>query len=162
MNFATADLVDAHEHDGSTQLQSCDLQFRSFGGSPHFCGPIRTVRCRHDNALLKSVLSQPGVGSVLVADGEGSLHCALVGDVIAGLAVQNEWAGIVVHGAIRDSAAMAKLSLGVKALGTNPRRSTKAGEGEIDVPVRFGGVVFTPGAWLYSDEDGIVVSASRL
>jgi regulator of ribonuclease activity A len=157
MNFATADLLDAHE-----QLQSCDLQLRSFGGSPRFYGVISTVRCREDNALLKRVLSQPGAGRVLVVDGDGSLHSALVGDVIAGMAAQNGWAGIVVHGAIRDSVAMAKLSLGVKALGTNPRRSAKAGEGEIDVPVRFGGAVFTPGHWLYGDEDGIVVSPNCL
>lgn len=157
MIFATADLIDAHE-----QLQSCDLQFRSFGGSAHFFGMISTVRCRHDNALLKSVLSQPGSGRVLVVDGDGSMHCALVGDMIAGMAAANGWAGVVINGAIRDTLAMAKLDLGVKALGTNPRRSAKAGEGEVDVPVEFGGAVFSPGYWLYGDEDGIVISASAL
>jgi regulator of ribonuclease activity A len=157
MTFTTADLVDALQH-----LQSCDLQFRSFGKSPHFFGSIHTVRCRHDNALLKSVLSQPGSGGVLVVDGDGSLHCALVGDVIAGMAVTNGWAGIVVYGAVRDTSAIAALDLGVKALGSNPRRGAKSGQGEIDVPVKFGGVVFIPGHWLYSDEDGIVVSPSAL
>jgi regulator of ribonuclease activity A len=157
MIFTTADLVDAHE-----ELQSCDLQFRSFGKRRRFSGTISTVRCRHDNALVKRVLSQPGAGSVLVIDGDGSMHCALVGDVIAGMAVANGWAGIVVRGAIRDSAAMATLDLGIKALGTNPRKSAKAGEGEIDIPVEFGGVVFTPGDYLYADEDGIVVSARAL
>jgi regulator of ribonuclease activity A len=157
MTFTTADLMDAHEH-----LQSCDVQFRSFGRSPLFYGAISTVRCRHDNALLKGVLSQPGSGRILVVDGEGSLHCALVGDLIAGMAATNGWAGIVVYGAVRDSAAIAALNLGVKALGTNPRRSAKAGAGEVGVPVEFGGVVFTPGHWLYSDEDGIVVNPSAL
>jgi regulator of ribonuclease activity A len=90
------------------------------------------------------------------------MHCALVGDVIAGMAVANGWAGIVVHGAIRDSAAMAMLDLGIKALGTNPRKGAKAGAGEVDIPVEFGGVVFTPGDYLYADEDGIVVSARAL
>src|SRR6266446_5430500 len=127
MIFTTADLVDAHE-----ELQSCDLQFRNFGGRQRFSGVISTVRCRHDNALVKRVLSHPGAGRVLVIDGDGSMHCALVGDVIAGMAVANGWAGIVVRGAIRDSAAMALLDLGIKALGTNPRKSAKAGEGEID------------------------------
>ena len=59
MIFTTADLADAHR-----ELQSCDLQFRSFGGSPRFSGTISTVRCRHDNALAKRVLSQPGAGRV--------------------------------------------------------------------------------------------------
>jgi len=153
LTFCTADLFDAHAH-----LQSCDLQFQRFGRSARFFGAISTVRCRHDNALLKSVLSKPGAGRVLVIDGGASLHCALVGDVIAGMAAANGWTGVVVHGAVRDTAAMAALNLGVKALGTNPRRSAKAGSGEVDVPVEFGGAVFTPGHWLYSDEDGIVVS----
>ena len=157
MSFTTADLIDAHD-----ELQSCDLQFRSFGKSQRFSGAISTVRCRHDNALVKKVLSLPGAGRVLVIDGDGSLHCALVGDVIAGMAEANGWAGIVVNGAVRDSAAMAMLDLGIKALGTNPRRSAKAGEGEIDLPVEFGGVVFAPGDYLYADEDGIVVSARAL
>ena len=157
MNLTTADLIDAHE-----ELQSCDLQFRSFGRSPRFSGVISTVRCRHNNALVKRVLSRPGAGRVLVIDGDGSMHCALVGDVIAGMAVANGWAGIVVRGAIRDSAAMAMLDLGIKALGTNPRRSAKAGAGESDLPVEFGGVVFTPGDYLYADEDGIVVSPRAL
>ena len=155
---ATADLVDAHE----TLVQSCDLQFRDFGGRARFHGRIRTVRCQQDNALLKRILSEPGEGCVLVIDGGGSLHCALVGDVIAGLGVANGWAGVVVHGAIRDSIAIGGLDLGVKALGTNPRKSTKTGAGEADVPVEFGGVTFDPGAYVYSDEDGILVSPEAL
>src|SRR3981189_3435069 len=130
MIFATADLVYAHE-----EVHSCDLQFRNFGKLAHFAGAISTVRCRHDNALVKRVLSRPGAGRGLVVDGGGSMHCALVGGVIAGVAVADRWAGLVVHGAIRDTAAMATLELGVKALGTNPRKSAKTGEGEIDVPV---------------------------
>jgi regulator of ribonuclease activity A len=157
MSFATADLFDVHAH-----VQSCDIQFKSYGKSARFCGAISTVRCRHDNALLKGVLSRPGLGRILVVDGGGSLHCALVGDVIAGMAASNGWAGIVVHGAIRDTAAVAMLNLGVKALGTNPRRSGKDGTGEVDVPLEFGGVTFITGHWLYSDADGIVVSMSAL
>ncbi len=157
MSFATADLID---RDGN--LPSCDLQFRNFGGRGRFSGKIRTVRCHQDNALLKQVLSTPGRGDVLVIDGGGSLHTALVGDLIAGLGVTNGWEGIVVHGAIRDSAAIGELDIGLKALGTNPRKSSKTGAGEADVAVAFGGVTFTPGHTLYSDEDGIVVSATPL
>jgi regulator of ribonuclease activity A len=157
MSHATADLIDADQ-----TLPSCDAQLRSFGGTPRFHGPIRTVRCRDDNALIKRVLSEPGAGQVLVIDGEGSLHCALVGDLVAGTALANGWAGLVIHGAIRDSAAIARLELGVKALGTNPRKSAKRGEGAVDLPVEFGGVVFVPGHHLYSDEDGIVVSPVAL
>ena len=60
----TADLVDEIGLD----VRSCDLQFTQYGGRPQFAGPITTVRCFQDNALLKSVLSQPGAGGVLVVE----------------------------------------------------------------------------------------------
>ena len=153
MGFSTADLADEH----GDALGSCDLQLRRYGGAAAFTGTVRTVRCREDNALLKSVLSTPGGGQVLVVDGGGSLRTALLGDVIAGIAVDNGWAGVVLHGAVRDVAALRALPIGIAALGSNPRRSGKTGAGEADVPVRFGGATFTPGAELWSDEDGIVV-----
>jgi regulator of ribonuclease activity A len=151
----TADLVD----DIGPDVRSCDVQFRQFGARTQFAGPITTVRCLEDNALLKSVLSTPGEGGVLVIDGAGSLHTALVGDVIAELAHANGWAGLVVHGAVRDAAALGGIDLGIKALGTNPRKSGKTGAGERDVTVSFGGVSFVPGDIAYSDNDGIVVVA---
>jgi regulator of ribonuclease activity A len=149
----TADLVDEIGPD----VRSCDLQFRQFGGRVAFAGPITTVQCFEDNALLKSVLSEPGGGGVLVIDGGGSVHAALVGDVIAGLGVDNGWAGLIINGAVRDAATLSTLDIGIKALGTNPRKSAKSGAGERDMPVEFGGVAFTPGEIAYSDDDGIVV-----
>jgi regulator of ribonuclease activity A len=122
-----------------------------------FAGPLSTVRCYQDNALLKSVLSTPGDGGVLLIDGAGSLHTALVGDVIAELARANGWAGLVVNGAVRDAAALRGIEIGIKALGTNPRKSGKTGAGDRDVVVHLGGVTFVPGDVLHSDEDGIVV-----
>jgi regulator of ribonuclease activity A len=153
MDFRTADLVDEH----GEALESCDLQLRQFGGRSRFHGPVRTVACFQDNALVRQVLSEPGEGAVLVVDGGGSLHTALVGDLVAGLAQANGWAGLVVNGAVRDVAALAGLDIGIKALGSNPRKSAKTGAGQVDVPVSFGGATFRPGHHLYSDEDGVVV-----
>jgi regulator of ribonuclease activity A len=158
MEVPTADLIDQH----GDALQSCDLQFRQFGGRARFSGRIRTVRCHQDNALVRQVLSEPGTGQVLVVDGGGSLHTSLVGDIVAGLAQGNGWVGLVVNGAVRDVVALGGLDIGVKALGSNPRKSAKAGTGEVDVAVSFGGVRFEPGAHLYSDEDGIVVAGTDL
>jgi regulator of ribonuclease activity A len=157
MEFSTADLVDEH----GEALQSCDLQLRQFGGRRRFHGPLRTVACFEDNALVRQVLSEPGDGAVLVVDGGGSLHTALVGDLIAGLAQANGWAGLVVHGAVRDTEALGGLAIGIKALGSNPRKSAKLATGQVDVPVHFGGVSFHPGEHLYSDEDGVVVLRGR-
>lgn len=158
MGFSTADLVDAH----STVVRSCEVQFRQYGGRARFFGPIRTIRSIEDNALIKQMLSSPGEGAVLVVDGAASLRSALVGDIIAGLGQKNGWSGLVIWGAVRDTVALARLDLGIKALGSNPWRSSKSGSGELDVPVSFGGVEFRPGDWLYSDEDGILVSSQRL
>ncbi|EYT56731.1 ribonuclease [Leucobacter sp. UCD-THU] len=153
--ISTADLYDERGH----ELQSVSLQFQNIGGLSGFSGPVRTVRCFQDNARLKELLSSPGDGAVLVIDGGGSLETALVGDVIGSLAVDNGWAGIIVNGAIRDRVALGTLPFGVKALGSNPAKSTKTGEGETDVPVEIGGVVFQPGATVWCDEDGILVES---
>lgn len=153
MTETTADLYDRLGDD----LQSLPLQLRSFGGRSRFAGRVRTIRCFEDNALVKQVLATAGDGCVLVVDGGGSLNSALMGDMIAESAVSNGWAGVVIHGAVRDSVAISQLDLGVKALGTNPRKSAKLGAGEVDVPVAFGGVTFRPGVLLTADEDGVLV-----
>ena len=153
MTTTTADLYD----ELGEAIQSVPLQFGLYGAHAAFEGPIRTVRCFEDNALLKSIVSTPGDGAVLVVDGGGSLERALMGDMIAKIASDNGWAGVVINGAIRDRVPIAQIEIGVKALGTNPRKSTKTGAGEADIVVEFGGVTFRPGARLYSDEDGILV-----
>ena len=153
MSIATADLYDER----GDELDSLSLQLHDIGGHVAFDGPVRTIRCHRDNALVKELLATPGEGAVLVIDGGGSLESALVGDLIAASAVENGWAGIIVHGAIRDRVAIGELPLGVKALGSNPRKSAKAGVGEVDVPVEIAGVVFRPGAHVWADADGILV-----
>ncbi|RAY14452.1 S-adenosylmethionine--2-demethylmenaquinone methyltransferase [Actinomadura craniellae] len=158
MEFATADLID----DFDAELASCETQFRQYGARTAFAGPIATVRCHRDNALVKKLLNTPSDGRVLVVDGGGSLASALMGDLIAAAAVTQGWTGVVINGAVRDVATLRTLDLGIKALGANPRKSAKAGTGEVNVPVTFGGTDFHPGAWLYSDEDGIVVASRPL
>jgi regulator of ribonuclease activity A len=154
---STSDIWDAR----SDTAIVCELQLREFGGIVTFAGEIATVRSIEDNVLLRRRVGEPGVGRVLVVDGGGSLRCALVGDNVAGLALENGWAGIVINGCVRDVDALAGLAIGIKALGSCPRPSGKSGRGEIDVPVSFGGATFTPGATLYGDADGIVVLPAR-
>ncbi|AIG64368.1 regulator of ribonuclease activity [Corynebacterium atypicum] len=150
----TADLVDII----GPQARCCDTQFRNVGGAKEFCGTITTVRCHEDNALVKKILHKDNPAGVLVVDGGGSLHTALIGDMIAAAGLEHGWAGVIVHGACRDSEVIARMDFGLKALGTNPRKSSKTGEGESGVIVSFGGVDFVPGHVLYSDADGIVVT----
>jgi regulator of ribonuclease activity A len=149
---STADLLDEHP-----DAAVCDLPLRGFGGAASFEGAIATVRCLEDNVLVRQRVGEPGDGRVLVVDGGGSLRVALVGDNIASIALANGWAGLVLNACVRDSAVLRTLQIGIKALGTHPKPSAKTGDGEVDVPVTFGGVTFTPGARVVCDDDGVVV-----
>lgn len=150
----TADRMDAQ----GDILDSCDLQFCQYGRRTEFDGPIRTLRCHNDVGLLRELLARPGDGAVLAVDGGCSLRCALFGDVLADRAVQNGWTGLVIAGAVRDTRTLATIDLGIKALGSNPRRGAFDGTGEIDIPVSFGGATFVPGQHLWSDNDGVIVT----
>lgn len=158
MPFQTADLCDAH----SDSLQIADPMFRDFGGNKSFCGPISTIKTFEDNTLVRAAVETPGEGRVLVVDAGGSMRCAMFGDNLAKLAVDNGWAGVVMFGCIRDSAEIGTMPLGLKALATHPLKSIKDNYGKRDIDVRFAGVTFRPGEFLYADHDGIVVSATSL
>jgi regulator of ribonuclease activity A len=155
---ATTDLCDAHPD----QLAIAAPILRPFGGLRRFHGAIATLRCFEDNSLVRDILAGPGDGRVLVVDGAGSMKCALLGDQLAALAVRSGWRGVVVHGCVRDTAALAAMELGVLALAAHPLKSVKRGVGERDVIVAFAGVAFVPGGMVYADEDGLVVSAAAL
>lgn len=154
----TADLYDAY---GDT-LQVAAPMFRHFGRREAFAGPIATVKVFEDNTLVRASLEAAGRGRVLVVDGGGSLRCALVGDLLAQLAIDNEWAGIVINGCVRDSKEIDAMDIGIKALAANPARSDKRGEGQEAITVIFAGISFTPGHYVYADSDGILVSKKEL
>lgn len=154
MSLATTDLSDAHP-----EAQVCEPDFGDFGGNLDFHGAIATLKVFEDNTLVRTALEAPGQGRVLVVDGGGSRRCALVGGNLGVLAVKNGWAGIVVNGCVRDSEELAAQNLGIKAMGLHPRKSERGlHSGQVDKVVTFSGVTFRPGAWLYADADGIVVS----
>jgi regulator of ribonuclease activity A len=158
MRTATADLCDEF----GAEVQVAEPLFQDWGGSTAFAGPIETVRVFEDNGLVRQVLETPGRGRVLVVDGGGSLRAALVGGNLAGLAQRNGWTGIVVHGCVRDSTELRATPVGIKALQTIPRKSSKAGLGEQGAPVSFAGVTFVRGCFLYADADGIIVAERDL
>jgi regulator of ribonuclease activity A len=120
------------------------------------------VKCHRDNQLFRALLDEPGKGCVVIVDGGASTESALMGDIIAAKGAKNGWAGCVILGAVRDSAELAKINFGAKALGVNPAKSSKAGTGELDVTLEFGGVRFEPGSWVYCDEDGVLVAPHEL
>ncbi len=152
--FATTDLSDAHP-----EAQVLAPIYADYGGNPDFYGPIKTLKVFEDNTAVRAALEKPGEGHVLVIDGGGSDRCALVGGNLGALAEQNGWAGIVVYGYVRDSVELSGQEIGIRALGTHPKKSEKGlHSASEDKVLHFGGVTFRPGAWLYADEDGVVVS----
>ena len=156
MTFATADIFDA-DPDAS---RVCELALRDYGGRRTFCGPAVTLRVRDDHRAGIALCQRAGEGRVLVIDGGGSLHTALFGGTMAGLARRNGWAGVIAFGAIRDAGELAECDLGVKALCATPRSAATPQPFEQDVPVHFGGVTFRPGEWVYADADGVIVRNS--
>lgn len=159
MEFVTCDLCDDN---AETVSVVTGLQWQNYGGRDRFGGEIVTVKCFEDNSRVKEHLGTEGHGKVLVVDGGGSLRNALIGDMIAENAIKHGWEGVIIHGACRDVDALAKLDIGVMALGCVPVKSVRRGEGELNIDIRFGGVTFTPGQYVYADNNGIIVAPRAL
>lgn len=161
--FSTCDFCDAHKDDHSGRFRVLAPRYQNFGGAPVFAGQVVTVRCHEDNTLVKQILEQEqGQGRVLVVDGAASLSRALVGGNIAAAAARNGWSGIVVHGAVRDATELSATALGIRALALVPMPTSRAGQGQRDVPVTLDGRLVRPGEWLYADGDGMVVCDTAL
>ena len=158
MNEATSDVSDKLHPD----VQYLDPVYKNYGAKTSFSGHIVTVKCYEDNSLVEKALKTHGKGSVLVIDAGGSMNCAMLGDKRAADAIKNEWEGILVHGLIRDSATINGMEIGVRALGVCPLKSVKKGAGDSNLTVNFSGVTFTPGEYLYSDEDGVIVIKEKV
>ena len=168
--FSTCDLCDAHRDDSSGNFRVLPPVFRDFGALRKFSGPVVTVKCFEDNTLVKAAVDSVGlvdtpagrVGQVLVVDAGASLRRALLGGNLGAAAARNGWAGVVIDGCVRDVAELATMNVGIRALASMPLPTEKRNEGQRDLAVQIQGQWIRPGDWLYADEDGIVVSATRL
>ena len=158
MQVKTADLMDTFER----QVQVLDPIFVNYGKADSFYGKVVCVRAFEDNVLVRQTLETNGNGCVLVVDGGGSVKCALIGDILSQLAIDNQWRGLIIYGAIRDSKEISGMPIGLKALNTSPRKSRKAGIGATGEPLQFAGVTIHPGNYVYADLDGILVAGTDL
>lgn len=158
MSKPTADLCDEH----GDRVRVLPLDFRDFGGKRGFFGIVSTVKTDNDNTMVRAALETKGEGRVLVVDNGGSHTCAMVGGKLGELARDNGWAGIVVFGCVRDSDELKTFPVGIKALGTCPRKSEKRGVGSRDVDVVIANVTVRAGEWISADADGVVVADAPL
>jgi regulator of ribonuclease activity A len=166
MTISVCDLCDTHEGElagsNAKQLRLLPDVYTSYGGLASFHGQAHTLRCPEDNSRVREAVAQSGQGRVLVVDGGGMLRRALLGGNLAVMAAKNGWAGILVHGAVRDVAELRAAALGIKALALCPLRTDKRGLGDASVPVMISGHLVQPGDWVYADEDGVLISAVAL
>lgn len=157
--FITCDLLDDNEDKVIDVIPpSLDgKSFKNYGGHTTFGGQIVTVKCFEDNSRVKETLATAGQGRVLVVDGGASMRCALLGDMIVKSACDNGWAGIIIYGCVRDVDEIARMDIGVMALASIPKKSVRKGLGEMGVSLNIGGVAIHDGAWVYADNNGIIV-----
>ena len=154
----TADLIDHH----AAELALIHLPWRNFGTKAFIAGPAQTVKCHEDNSLIRAQLEQAGAGHILVVDAGGSTRIAVLGDILADLAIKNGWSGIVLHGTIRDSVEITAMPTLVFALATSPAKSAKDGWSKVGQSISLGGVTVVPGDWIYADGDGVLHSSKKL
>lgn len=158
MKISTPDLCDEH----GDEVQVAAPVFRHYGAVRQFGGAIATVKCFEDNSKVGEMLKADGKGRVLLIDGGGSPRRSLLGDKLAAQAVENNWAGIVVYGYIRDVEDIEDMAVGVMAMGTIPRKTCKRGEGRVNIALDVAGLKAKPGDYLYADSNGIILSEKPL
>ena len=156
--YVTPDLCDEYPE----LIQVVEPMFTNYGGRESFGGEIVTLKAFEDNSKVRELVATDGTGKVMVVDGGGSLRRAMLGDMLAEKAAKNGWEGIIIYGCIRDVDVIMETELGVQALATNPLKTDKKGLGEVNVEVKFGGVVFVPGQFVYADNNGVIVSPQAL
>ena len=148
MYIDTSELCDIY----ADQVDVVEPIFSSFGGVSNFYGKVTTVKCFEEN----------GEGRVLVVDGGGAVRRALIDAELAQLAADNDWAGIIVYGAVRQIQQLENIDIGIHALAPIPVGADENNHGESDLPVNFGGVTFFPEDYIYADLTGIILSQEAL
>lgn len=158
MDYSTSELCDHY----ADVIDVLEPMFINFGGRSAFSGRIKTVKCFESNHILRELLQQDGTDSVLLVDGGGSTRRALIDIELAELALENNWQGIVVYGAVRHVDELEELDLGIQAIASIPIGADDSVSGEEGVPVNFAGVSFYEDDYLYADSTGIVLCAEEL
>jgi len=158
MTFFTADICDEY----SERVFALASGYRNYGGAQKCQGQVVTIKLDKNNSdLIKLLRDEDGTGKVVVVDvGQG--YFAVVGENLMKFAHQNNYAGILVNGYIRDTQQIKDIPVGLYALGTCPRKYIPVTTGERGVQLSFGGIDFNNGDYLYADNDGVIVTTQRI
>lgn len=151
------DLPVANVSDVMNRMSAGGPQLRPLHAGGVLAGPALTVKTRPgDNLMIHKALLMAEPGDVIVVDGGGDLTSALMGELMLSHAIKVGVAGVVIHGAVRDSAWIKAHDFPVFAEGITHRGPYKDGPGEINVPVALAGMVIEPGDLVIGDDDGIL------
>tara|TARA_B100000683_G_scaffold66115_1_gene64984 strand:- start:683 stop:1117 length:435 start_codon:yes stop_codon:yes gene_type:complete len=134
------------------------IDLKSFGGLEKFYGQIVTLECPEDNSKLKELVHEEGANKVIFVQGNGSRNVALLGDLLASKAIENNWSGIIINGCVRDVEILKKLKIGIYALGACPKKSYKENKGVLSSNFIINDTKICNGHWVYCDLNGILLS----
>ena len=130
-------------------------------GASGVCGAAATCRCAPaDNLALHRLVASAPAGSVLVCDARGDGDHGYFGDLLALDAHGRGLAGLVIDGAVRDTAAIVELGFSVLHRGTAPAPGAKSDPGLVGEPVQIGETPVAPGDIVVADGDAILVVAA--
>jgi RraA family protein len=151
------DLPVANVSDVMSRMTAAGPRLRPMHGGGVMAGPAFTVKSRPgDNLMVHKALAIAAPGDVIVVDAGGDLTNAIIGELMLAQMVRRGLGGIVINGAIRDSAAIKAQDFPVYAAGVTHRGPYKDGPGEINVPIAIDGMVIEPGDLVLGDEDGLL------
>ena len=153
-----AQMVTPHLSDSMERLYAGGPQLRPMHNGAKLSGPAFTVRTAPgDNLLVHKAIDTAAPGDVIVVDAGGFNDHAIIGELMSARAEQRGVGGMVIWGAIRDSAELREGSFPVFASGITHRGPYKNGPGEINVPIVMGGIPVNPGDIVVGDADGVVI-----
>src|SRR3954471_17317057 len=147
----------ANVSDSMARMTAGGPRLRPMHEGSGLAGPALTVKTRPgDNLMIHKAIALAEPGDVIAVDGGGDLTNALIGELMLAQMVKRGLGGIVLNGAIRDSAAIRGQGFPVFAAGVTHRGPYKDGPGEINVPIALDGMVIEPGDLVLGDDDGLL------
>jgi regulator of RNase E activity RraA len=143
---------------GARQIDPAIRPLRPAGLQPRLFGRALTVRVSPpDFGAMVHALDVARPGDVLCVEAGGDAATAMIGDILSGHLRRLGVAGVVVDGAVRDVATLARWDdFAVFARHVTPRGPTGAAEGALNAPVTIGGALVAPGDLILGDDDGLV------
>ncbi|MCF2950237.1 ribonuclease E activity regulator RraA [Paraglaciecola aquimarina] len=158
MDFFTADICD--EYPDKTKVLGPGYQ--NFGGINKCQGVVTTIKLDKNNADLVALLrDEDGTGKIVVVD-VAQDYFAVVGENLMKFAHKNNFAGIIINGYVRDTEQIQDIPVALIALGTCSRKSIPVTKSQRAISVSFGDVTFNEGDYVYTDNDGVIVTAEKI